>query len=234
MTGVPSSRMSRDWFPTVEANIDYRFMTCATLGPCVEIGDELAISMEFDTSRTELYNDFMAMDEENTANGSDRKLVTWLPEYRVPILLIALGDDCTAVYIQSKKQMFYASDMISLPAGVPAGTILIANYTEDLTVDNVRMPRVLVYDVATWGLSEKKHVFEDFRSIAPAARYKLLRKEFEKLLRASPNKTIILQWVGFVEGALKFTTGEIPVGHSVSSMVYMGINATCPVRIINA
>jgi hypothetical protein len=200
---------------TMDGNVLRRFMTIGTCGPCVQLGDYIDKCMEFNPTGT--------IEETELCNMS---LVTWVPQCRVPILLISLGDACTAVCIQETGNVYYATETISLPAKTPAGCILLAHYTEDV-IDSHRRPRVLVYDVATWGTSMSSSAYaqriqyEDLSTVAPKERYRILREELGPLLHSctATSNTIVLQWVGYIDGARKFLDGTIHVGHEVETLL---------------
>jgi hypothetical protein len=223
-------------------NILDRFMTLGTCGPCVEIGDHVSLCMDFKFQSGRL------------SDVGEHSLVTWVPKNRVSVMMIALGNCCTAVYIVETKHIYYASDTISLPSDVPAGTILLANYTEDLK-DNYREPRVLVYDVICWGAKPDsmdiggypggmRYKYTNMQYVHADDRYTLLREDFgdmlekeklRNLLHAHPDtpprsSTIILQWVGFASAASQFLHGGIQVGHEVSTLLQLSdSNALHPV-----
>jgi hypothetical protein len=200
---------------TIDGNILRRFMTVGTCGPCVQLGGYIDKCIAFDPTQT--------IEETELC---DKSMMTWVPRFRVPILLISLGDACTAVCIQETAKVYYASDTISLPPKTPAGCILLAHYTEDV-IDSYRRPRVLVYDVVTWGTSMSPSSFmqmiqcEDLSTVRPEERYRILREEFDPLLRSSTDtsNTIVLQWVGYKEGARKFLDGTMHVGHEVETLL---------------
>jgi hypothetical protein len=192
-----------------------RFLYVGTCSPCMAVGDHVELCMQFELSPPE-----------DLAGVGDTSLVTWVPKTRVAILLVALGDTCTAVYVVATGRMFYATETISLPSGVPAGTILLAHYTEDMR-GSYREPRVLVYDVACWGHGTHAHQYENLRSVPPQDRYRLLRDEFTPLLAAdkarkcstNASSTIVLQWVGYKAGACQFLHGGVQVGHEVETLL---------------
>jgi hypothetical protein len=223
-------------------NILDRFMTLGTCGPCVELGDHIALCMEF----------YFLNGVSSNVSGSS--LVTWVPKDRVSIILIALGNCCTAVCICATKEIYYATGTISLPPGVPAGTMLLAHYTEDLKGMH-REPRVLVYDVLCWGAkpdmmdideSASRYEYRNMQYVNAGDRYRMLREDFDTLLKtenlrvlltahpdAPPHSsTIVLQWVGFVGAASQFLNGGIDVGHAVSSLLQMSdIDAVHPILL---
>jgi hypothetical protein len=189
-----------------ECNILSRFMTLGTCGPCVEMGDHFDMCLQFSIGAV------------NGKDAAEKTLWTWVPRSRVSILLIALGNACTAVYVQETGKTYYATDTISLPPTVPAGSVLIAQYTEDVQ-GMYRAPRVLVYDVAAWGTGTLRHQYEDLRAVNPEDRYRILREDFDCLV--SKGCAILLQWVGYREGAQQFLDGGVNVGHEVSTLLQL-------------
>jgi hypothetical protein len=220
-------------------------MTLGTCGPCVELGDHISICMEFE------FKSGLRLKE-----VGERSLVTWVPKDRVSLIMIALGNSCTAVCVVETKQIYYASDTISLPADVPAGTILLANYTEDLK-DKYREPRVLVYDVICWGAKpdsvdmggypgDTRYKYINMQYVDACDRYTLLREDFDDMLKkeklrvllnARPDapprsSTIILQWAGFADAASQFLHGGIQVGHDISTLLQLSdVDALHPVLL---
>jgi hypothetical protein len=217
-------------------NIMDRFMTLGTCGPCVELGDHISICMEFSF-----------INNKPMSHVGENSLLTWVPQDRVPIILVALGNSCTAVCIVETKKIYYASNVISLPGDVPAGSILLAHYTEDL-IGSYREPRVLVYDVVCWGVTldvmkvdnlcsnrSNRYQYRNMQNVSASDRYSLLRDDFDDLLKAddvrnllnaSPDapprsRTIVLQWVGFASAASQFLHGGINVGHCVSTLLQL-------------
>jgi hypothetical protein len=188
-------------------SIRSRFMILATCGPCVELGDYVAKCMEFDVSDTIAITDIPATN-----------LVTWVPLNRVPILLISLGDSCTVVFVQETGKFYYASETVALPHNIPAGCILLAHYTEDDGI-GCRSPRVLIYDVATWGSGTNRMQYVDVTTVNPHDRYRILREEFDPLLKQAKNTKTVLQWCGYVEGARQFLNGNVSVGHDVETLL---------------
>ncbi|KAJ1464928.1 hypothetical protein T484DRAFT_1757746 [Baffinella frigidus] len=203
----------------LEGSILNRFMSVGTCSPCVQLGDHISLCMQFAP--------IWGISVSEVACNS---LVTWVPENRVAIILIALGNNCTAVWVADTGKIYYATETISLPSEVPAGTVLLANYTEDVK-GSYREPRVLVYDVVAWGSSTNPYGYDNMRSVSAEDRYRKLREELGPLLQADktlkaslenqPSNTIVLQWVGFKEGALQFLYGGLAVGHSVATLVQL-------------
>jgi hypothetical protein len=208
-----------------------RFMTVGTCSPCVQLGDHISICMDFGPVWG-VHIDEVSADS----------LLTWVPKHRVAIMLIALGQNCTAVWVADTGKIFYATDTISLPTGVPAGTILLANYTEDVK-GTYREPRVLVYDVVAWGAAhDSPYSYDNMRSVTPEDRYRKLREDFDPLLKSNQllkqlhgdksSNTIVLQWVGFKQGAVQFLNGGVKVGHDVDTLLQLSdTDALCPVVI---
>jgi hypothetical protein len=201
-------------------NIHSRFMILGTCGPCVELGDHIERCIEFDISQT------VAITE-----VSDTSLLTWVPRNRVPILLISLGDSCTAVFVRSTGKCYYASETVALPHDIPAGCTLLAHYTEDVGPEG-NSPRVLIYDVATWGSGTNRTQYVDLRNTNVHDRYRILREEFDPLLKGMKETKVVLQWCGYLEGAREFLNGSVAVGHEVETLVKLSSeNAMKPIFV---
>ena len=200
--------------------IGSRFMILATCGPCVELGDHIATCMEFDVSETIAITDI-----------PPTNLVTWVPRNRVPILLISLGDSCTVVFVQETGKFYYASETVALPHNMPAGSILLAHYTEDDGI-GCRSPRVLIYDVAAWGSGTNRTQYVDVTKVNPHDRYRILREEFDPLLKENNNTKTVLQWCGYLEGARQFLNGTMPVGHDVETLLELCTENALRPRIV--
>jgi len=214
-------------------NILDRFMTLGTCGPCVELGDHISLCMDFK---------FVVGKRSSEVGASS--LVTWVPKDRVSIILIALGNSCTAVCVVDTKKIYYATGTISLPPDVPAGTMLLGHYTED-SKGTYREPRVLIYDVICWGAKpdsmavdyqcNNRYEYRNMQKVEACDRYRMLREDFDDLLKAEKlrvllatppdtpprSATIVLQWVGFVGAASRFLHGGIDVGHDVSTLLQL-------------
>jgi hypothetical protein len=204
----------------LEHTIRSRFMILATCGPCVELGDHIDKCIEFNVSNT------VAMTE-----VADLNLVTWVPRNRVPILLISLGDACTAIFVPETGKCYYASETVALPRNTPAGCILLAHYTEDQGVE-CRSPRVLIYDVATWGSGTNRMQYVDVTRVNPHDRYRILREEFDPLLKQTNHTHTVLQWCGYLEGARQFINGTMPVGHEVETLLELSTENALKPRIV--
>ncbi|KAJ1468615.1 hypothetical protein T484DRAFT_1754993 [Baffinella frigidus] len=204
----------------LEHTIRSRFMILATCGPCVELGDHIGKCMEFTTSNTVAITDIPSTN-----------LVTWVPRNRVPILLISLGDACTAVFVQETGKCFYASETVALPHNIPAGCILMAHYTEDHGPE-FRSPRVLIYDVVTWGSGTNRLQYVDVTTVNPHDRYRILREEFNPLLKHTDNTNTVLQWCGYVEGAREFLDGAMVVGHEVETLLELSTENALRPRLV--
>jgi hypothetical protein len=217
----------------LEGTILNRFMAVATCSPCVQLGDHIGMCM-----------DFSPVWGTPVSEVAPNSLVTWVPKNRVAIILIALGNNCTAVWVAETGKFYYATDTISLPPAVPAGTVLLANYTED-GKETYRQPRVLVYDVAAWGSASvgddslpDSYSYDNMRSVSPEDRYRKLREDFDPLLKcdkfnvpvqSQSNNTIVLQWVGFKQGAQHFLDGRVVVGHDVETLLKLSeVDALMP------
>jgi hypothetical protein len=204
----------------LEHTIRSRFMILATCGPCVELGDHIARCLEFDVSQT------VAMTE-----VAETSLVTWIPRNRVPILLISLGNASTAVFVQETGKCFYASEIVALPHNIPAGCILLAHYTEDISPGS-RSPRVLIYDVATWGSGTNRMQYVDVSTVNVYDRYRILREEFDPLLRETKHTHTVLQWCGYLQGARQFLDGTVAVGHEVETLLELSRENSLIPRIV--
>jgi hypothetical protein len=205
----------------LEHTIRSRFMILATCGPCVELGDHIGKCMEFQPFGTVAITDI-----------PETNLVTWVPRSRVPILLISLGDACTAVFVQETGKCYYASEAVALPHNTPAGSIILAHYTEDTGIA-FRSPRVLIYDVATWGSGTNRMQYVDVTNVNPYDRYRILREELNPLLlQTDDTNNTILQWCGYVEGAREFVNGTINVGHEVETLLELSTENALTPRLV--
>lgn len=197
-----------------------RFMILATCGPCVELGDHIERCLEFDISNT------LAITE-----VAETSLMTWVPRNRVPILLISLGDACTAVFVQETGKCYYASETVALPHNIPPGCILLAHYTEDIGPVSPS-PRVLIYDVATWGSGTNRMQYVDVAKVNSHDRYRILREEFDPLLKGMKDTQTVLQWCGYLQGARQFLDGTVRVGHEVETLLELSNENALKPRIL--
>jgi hypothetical protein len=201
---------------TLQNTILERFMIIGTCGPCVEIGDYIAPCVAFDPSA-----------HVREAQVSSGTLCTWNPKHKVAILLVQLDQCCTVVYVTAKNSFYYATEVTALPSNTPAGSILVACYTEDVMPSH-KEPRVLIHDVVTWGVGNA--VVEQLRTIHVTDRYRILREEFAPLLhqttvaKATHVQYLVLQWCGYIDAAKSLINGTVNVGHDVDGLLMLREN----------
>jgi hypothetical protein len=218
-----------------------RFLIIGTSAPCVRVGPHIEQCTQYAAPMSPSRESAIPLrwGEDNNSKEDRNALFTWLPRYRVLLLLCKISAHCTAVYVCETGLFFYASDVTSLPGGTPAGTILAAVYTEDVHGSH-REPRVLVNDVLFWGAGCDSWGLprsDDLTQMPANERYRILRENFGPQLQHEAG-CIVLQWLGYHNAAQKFLPthapcdGAIAVGHKVGGLLTVNAKSALHPRIV--
>ncbi len=153
---------------------------------------------------------------------TDEAWTTWLPKERMPLVIhIGEGGKIRIFTEHMKQKSFHASENLGILGTLAPGTVLLANYTEDMTKDpNERVmgshfneksgaPRVLIYDIAKDGAQLLR--------VGSKQRYELLRSRLECVIPEGHFMTI--QWAGPYKNACKLTMGEVSIPHQIECLV---------------
>lgn len=195
-----------------------RFLVVATAAPYDALGDHVNRCITF--QGTELHR----TPGVTPVSGGDgpNNLYTWLPTYNVPICLIQVSKNHTVIFVCTLQKFFTSSEICSLPLDTPPGSVLAALYTEDIG-ETYRTPRILIYDVLYWGCNDTGDLVRDYSTAYASERYQLLREQFIPILtRANENglqKTLVVQWLGYLSAALKLIDGSINLGHEATKLL---------------
>jgi hypothetical protein len=158
------------------------------------------------------------------SSARNGRLTTWVPMNSYPILIAGTSTIGNVVIALKTGVAYSLSAVMEIPI-LAAGVVIIGN----CTLDYDESFRLLIYDAENLPPTSA-----DTLSLNPNSveRYERLRDFFPRYLQCTEalRSTIILQWLGHYEHAVKFLTGEINVGHKIGGLVCTTDDAMTPTR----
>jgi hypothetical protein len=161
----------------------------------------------------------------NLGTAKKTQMSTWYPEKYVGFFMISLPNEEVVFWIHSLQEMYTVSCNINTPK-LPEGTILCLNYTEGLTMDGSKNPRMLIFDIISLNGRRVDNNAEE--------RYHMLQQLYQVFFEPVQSITELfhLQWVGHYTHAYDFVDGVVKVDHKVGGVMAMTDNPLRPIRTL--
>ena len=157
------------------------------------------------------------------------RFFTWVPSGGVFVTLMKLDNGATVVYDHRHDRLFFASPRAILGPAIPAGTALLAIYSEDGVGTLHAVPWLLVFDVLAMG-------WKRMDGIPASQRYDILRGPLKALCVTEDHgvgKSLLrLHWVGKFICAPHILDGSMKLPHSVESFVLLRDSSPVVVDIL--